>query len=239
MYDDDSLRIPSDEDEMWHVLWEQFEHVHYFLWQIPVETKEDALSNKYHQELDGKARRGGMHVIRYRNVSGEVGQRDHFLTMGRDLLPYVHQTLDERKLTPEFVQQWGKIMFCHGYIASYVFDDTDDLSNVRKGSGGRKDSQKRWVAHILRMLLHNGHDDEEARTIAGRYIQKLIAKKVYPRGFKEKWFRNMTDSSGTLASSYDAQHMYPKRIEELVIGEPGDIPPVPSITELKRFADPI
>ena len=58
--------------------------------------------------------------------------------MGRDLLPYIHQSLDEKKLTPEFVQQWGKIMFCHGYIASYVFDDTDDLLPERNRRWGPK-----------------------------------------------------------------------------------------------------
>lgn len=92
MYDDDVTRIPADEHEMWEVLWEQFEHARYVLWELPVETKEDALSNTYHREYDGKARRGGMHVVRYRNESGELGQRDYFLTMGRELLPYVHQT---------------------------------------------------------------------------------------------------------------------------------------------------
>jgi|ThiBio_1000_plan_1041568.scaffolds.fasta_scaffold00984_5 hypothetical protein len=238
MYDDIVTRIPADEDEMWDVLWDQFEHVHYVLWQLPVETREDALGDKYHQGSGGKARRDGMHVIRYRNESGELGQRDHFLKMGRELLPYVHQTLDERKLTPEFVQQWGKIMFCHGYIASYVFDDTDDLSNVRSGGGGRKDGQKRWMAHILQTLFQHGHDDEDARAIAGRYIQRLVVKKAYPRGFGEKWFRKMVDSEGALATTYDAQHMYPKRIQELADGGLDGIPPVPSNVDLERFADP-
>ncbi|HWK13876.1 MAG TPA: hypothetical protein VNS02_05730 [Rhizobiaceae bacterium] len=239
MYDDFLTQIPADEDELWDMLWEQFElHILSVLWHSPVETKEDALSNKYHREPDGRIQRDGMHVIRYRNESGEIGQRDYFLEMGRELLPYVHQALDERKLTPEFVQQWGKIMFCHGYIASYVFDDTDDLSNVRKGGGGRKDGQRRWIAHILLALLQHGHGDGDARAIAGRYVRELVAGKTYPPGFGEKWFRNMVDSEGMLAATYDAQHMYRKRIEELVAGGSDGIPPIPSINDLKRFADP-
>lgn len=238
MYDDIVTRIPADEDEMWDVLWEQFEHVRHVLWQLPVETREEALRNKYHLEPDGRAQRDGMHVIRYRNESGELGQRDYFLKMGRELLPYVHQALDERKLTPEFVQQWGKIMFCHGYIASYVFDDTDDLSNVRKGGGGRKDGQRRWIAHILLTLLQHGYDDGDARSIAGLYVRDIVGRRAYPRGFGEKWFRNMTDPDGLLSYSYDASHMYRKRIEELITGGSDGIPPVPSINDLNRFADP-
>lgn len=117
----------------------------------PVESKEEALANIHHLEFVEKTYRSGMEVIRYRDTGNELAQRDHFLAMGRELLPYIHQTLDERKLTPEFVQQWGKVMFCHGYVASYVFDDTDDLTNQRKGrGGGRKDGQKRWIAVSIR-----------------------------------------------------------------------------------------
>lgn len=238
MYNDDAIRIPANENELWDVLWEQFEFVRHVLWDLEVETREEALDNDYHIREDGSVSRAGMAVIRYRDTGDQLDQRDHYLAMGRDLLPYIHQSLDERKLTPEFVQQWGKIMFCHGYIASYVFDDTDDLSNVRKGLGGRKDGQKRWVAHILRTLLQHGHSDEDARAIAGRYIQRLVDKKAYPRGFEEKWFRNMADSEGALASTYDAQHMYPKRIADLIDGGQDGIPPLPSVAELQRFGDP-
>lgn len=239
MYDDVITRIPADEDEMWEVLWEQFDHVRHVLWELPLETEEEALANKRHSEIGGRVHRDGMNAIRYRNTGGELDQRDYFYQMGRDLLPYVHQALDERKLTPEFVQQWGKIMFCHGYIASYVFDDTDDLSNVRKGGGGRKDTQRRWIAHILLALLQHGHGDGDARAIAGQYVRDLVARKAYPQGFGEKWFRNMADSEGTLAATYDAQHMYRKRIEELVAGGSDGIPPIPSINNLKRLSIPI
>lgn len=129
-------------------------------------------------------------------------------------------------------------MFCHGYISSYLFDDTDDLSNVRKGGGGRKDRQRRWVALILRTLFQHGYGDGDARTIAGQYVRELVNRKAYPPGFGEKWFRNMADSEGTLAATYDAQHMYRKRIEELVAGGSDGIPPIPSINDLKRFVDP-
>ena len=108
-----------------------------------------------------------MGVIRYRDTGEQLDQRDHFLAMGRDLLPYIHQLLDEKKLTPEFVQQWGKIMFCHGYIASYVFDDTDGLAlkraGVKTGKLRSKDTQRKWLAHILLRLIDGGKTRDQGR----------------------------------------------------------------------------
>lgn len=238
MYNDDVTRIPTDSDDLWDVLEEQFEFVRHVLWDLPVETRQEAIENTRHNKIDGDVQRHGMTAIRYRNVSGEVGQLDYFLDMGRKLLPYIDQAIDEQKLTPEFVQQWGKIMFCHGYVASYVFDDADDLSDARKGTGGRKDLQKRWVANILTVLIAAGHKDEAARSIAGRYVRSLVDQRAYPKGFGEKWFRKMADSEGALATTYDASHMYPKIISGLVeIGKEG-LPPIPKLAELEQFANP-
>ena len=85
------------------MLWKQFEYVRHVLWDLDVETKEEALANG-----NDPAFRYGMGIIRYRDTGEQVDQRDHYLAMGRDLLPYIHQSLDEKKLTPEFVQHGGR-----------------------------------------------------------------------------------------------------------------------------------
>lgn len=237
MYNQDATRIPKDEPDMWELLWQQFEYVRHVLWELPVESKQDALENAYHRNTDEKTVRSGMAVIRYRDTGDGLDQRDHFLSMGRKLLPYIHQTLDERKMTPEFVQQWGKVMFCHGYIASYVFDDTDDLTNQRKGRGGRKDGQKRWIAHILKSLWDAGHSREDANRIAGRYVAELGKTMRYPKGFAKEWFSKMADGDG-LATTYETHRMYPKRVNLLVDQGLEGIPPIPTTADLHKFADP-
>jgi hypothetical protein len=60
-----------------------------------------------------QGRHGRHSISRY---CEELGQC--YLALGRELLPYTHQALDEETLTLEFIQQWGKIMFCHRLIAS-------------------------------------------------------------------------------------------------------------------------
>lgn len=175
MYNEDVTRIPTDESDMWGVLWEQFEYISNILWNLPVETKDEALKNAHHHKADGNIDRSGMRVIRYRGTSKEVDQRDHYLSMGRELLPYIHQTLDERKLTPEFVQQWGKIMFCHGYIASYVFDDTDDLlpERNRKLSAELTDRTPQRV-FLARLILWFMDEKKERRKQAEASVAKAI-----------------------------------------------------------------
>ena len=45
MYNEDTTRIPADKKELWEVLWQQFEYVRHVLWDLDVETKEEALAN--------------------------------------------------------------------------------------------------------------------------------------------------------------------------------------------------
>lgn len=237
MYDDTVTRTPADEDEMWDVLWEQFEHVHYVLWQLPVETREDALSNKYHRGPDGKAQRDGMHVVRYRSESGELGQRDYFLKMGRELLPYVHQTLDERKLTPEFMQQWGKIMFCHGYIASYVFDDTDDLfgeRNRRKGAlVSDRTPQRVFLARLLLWFMdEQGQTRQRAEASAAKAIWDFIDAGTIgriPHDLDIDWFRLLVrecKDRDLIVSTMNQKNMKEAALRELAASEIDGLPPI-------------
>lgn len=228
MYNKDVLRIPSDESDMWDLLWEQFEYVRHILYELPVEDKEGALTNVFHDRGDGKINRGRMAVIRYRDTGDELDQRDHYLDLGRELLPYVHQALDEKKLTPEFVQQWGKVMFCHGYIASYVFDDTDDLTNVRKGKLGNRDSQRKWLAHIIVPLRNSGMIREEAEKIAAMKVEDALLDEQLRGGFSLEWFKPML-TGGYLAATYDNKHFSMKRMRELIKEPTDDIPPIPKI----------
>lgn len=238
MYNDDVTRVPRGEAALWEVLREQFEFVRYVLYDLEVETREEALGNSFHRVPDrGTVQRNGMAAIRYRSIGADLAQLNHFLAMGRDLLPYIDQAIDERQFTPEFVQQWGKIMFCHGYVAAFVFDDSDDLTDSRKGQGGQKGAQKRWVAHILTLLRAAGRSPDDAYFLAGRYVYDLIKRSAYPRGFDEKWFRHMAAADG-LATTYEPKNFYPKKLKLLVSeGEEG-IPPIPTLAELEAFADP-
>jgi len=82
---------------MWLLFRKHFMHVRYILWELPLETKEDALSNKFHRDFRGKAQRDGLRAIRYREIGEELDQREYFLNLGRELLPEVHFMLDQKR----------------------------------------------------------------------------------------------------------------------------------------------
>lgn len=220
MYNDEVTRPPRDEDDMWDLLREQFEFVRDALWQTPIETKDDALENLHHREKDGSIKRDGIAIIRYRNTGGEIDQRDHFLKMGEGLLPYIHEALDKRELTPEFVQQWGKIMFCHGYIASYIFDDTDDLlaeRNRKKGGmATRRTSQHVFLSRlILHFMDHKRQVRKQAEGSAAEAISNFVSNGMFPKAFQKKWFEGLVSQRGEIVSTLRQKHMSDQNLRKL------------------------
>lgn len=123
MYADEFTRLPVDTNDLWTVLQRQFEFVEDALLHTGVETENEALI-----DTDAsRAKRIPFVAIRYRGTSAENDQRDYFLSMGRELCAPVREPLEKRELSPALVQQWGMVMFCHGYIATHIFDDTDPM----------------------------------------------------------------------------------------------------------------
>jgi len=238
MYDDDLLRIPANEDEFWKILWDHFQHARQILWEIPVETKEDAITGTYRVKPKGSS----MEAIRYRDTSYEYDNREHFLKMGRELLPYIHQSIEERQMSLEFVQQWGKFMFCHGYLASYFFEDSDDVGAQRAGSVRTRDAQRKWVATLIIALEKKGLKRQQAETRILEHIKHILelfqtdlkeAKRVY-HGFDAQWFRLIlgleAERANQLGSTY-RQNKFNGDVLRRAISEHPDLE-IPS-TELK------
>lgn len=200
MYDDQVNRIPRNVDELWDVLLEQFEYVHFILCELKIETQEDALNR--HLRRHAKA---GMDLIRYRNISEEIDQRDHFLELGCSLIPSVQQALEERRLTPRFIQQWGQIMFCHGYIAAHYFDDSGgDVGRIRAGLKTKekrsRDAQRKWLAHLVIPLVDGGMTRAEAEEKAAEHISGIIEQSATQRRL------SLTGSRTCLARASYARH---------------------------------
>lgn len=230
MYNDDVTRLPRNLDEFWGDLREQFEFVRRVLYELEVETREEALDNSFHHVSDrGAVHRDGMIAIRYRSIGADLDQLDHFLAMGRDLLPYIDQAIDERQFTPEFVQQWGKIMFCHGYVAGFVFDDSDDLAHHRAGhKTGQirsKDAQRKWIAHIMLPLMDGGMRRAQAEEAVLARVADALEHPELRGQFPESWFKSIVTRGG-LAATYDDKHFSRKLMRELVRESTDNIPPL-------------
>lgn len=233
MYSDKTTRIPADEDDLWTILREQFELARMALLDSAVESEDEALGLIDNEETRQKQRLKGLSaVVPYRGTSYEMDNRDHFLEMGCALLPYVEKALKTRKLTPEFVQQWSKLMFCHGFIASYLLDDSDPLVNKRAGhKTGKlrsKDAQRKWIAHIMVPLIENGMKREQAEHMVVKHVEAALQLEELRGGFPVEWFMPIV-SRGELVATYDFKHFSIKAMRKLMELPTDDIPPIPQI----------
>lgn len=209
---------------------QNFEIIKQVLLEPIFETEEDAISGKHRRNADGKITNTLMEMIRYRNISPEYDSRAHFYSMGRALIATVNGHIERRQITPAFTQDWGVIMFCHGYIAAHFFDDSDDLSKRRGGRAAAKesskDAQRVWIARLLadELGVRPGRKAAE-RTIAER-VQAIRDRGGYPPIFPPSWFDAIVDSNGNLKSTYGARQMPATRLPEWTGKEVGALPPI-------------
>jgi hypothetical protein len=217
-------------DDMWVVLAKQFEFVEDALLYTGVETEEEALGIV--NTDDSRAKRVPFLAIRYRGTSGDNDQRDYFLSMGRDLCDSVREAIKRRELTPAFVQEWGMVMFCHGYIATHIFDDTDPMVSKRsgriRGQQVSRHAQRKWLSHIILGLQEKGFTRARAEQRAAEIIQEIIARGEFPEGFDRAWFEVMCTYS-ELASTYAPTKLTRKLMVALRAEPQDDIPPIPPL----------
>ncbi len=232
MYSDDLTRTPADEDDLWVVLREQYAFARDAFFTVGVETEEEARGLDDSEEARMKrGPLGSLNTIRYRGVSEENDQRDYFLAMGRDLCPWIEVALDRQEMSPEFVQKWGMIMFCHGFVAAHIFDDSDPFVSQRAGTlAGRrrsKDPQRKWLSHILLHFMENGATRQDAEDEAADIIKEILKAGNFSAGYERVWFASMI-TQGDLAATYDSKHFATKKMEELRAEGVADIPPLPA-----------
>jgi hypothetical protein len=198
MYHDDFLRIPTDTADMWAVLRDHFEQIEGIFFGYGVETRAEALSGEYRKG----PHKGAMQMVRYRNVHPDYDNREYFYELAHEFLPLVARDLEEESLSPAFVQRWGVLMYCHGYIASYIFDDSDDLQPQRAGAVRTRDLHRKWVAATMLPFIDDRgltRREAEERTVA--LIHEIQRTGKYPEGFDKYSFSALL-SGNNLVSSY-------------------------------------
>lgn len=225
MYDDEATASPLNIDHFWEMVEMNLEYARHVLEDYPLQTKEEAL------EMGPPP---AFLVLGYRGTSVEMDQRGHFYHMGRALLPRVARLIEKRALTLEFVQQWGKLMFCHGMLANYIFEDSDPLHARRGASNSARsrnaDLQRLWLAKVFSLpkfiAMRRAMSDFEIEQLLASMRGDLRISSRYPTG----WFDNFLTKSGTLRSTYQAKNFSSKKIAELASGEHPDLPPPPIVS---------
>ena len=221
MYGDDILRIPASEQEMWEIFDDHFEHARYVLEDVPVQTQEQALE---------APARGPMSVIRYRKTSPDYDQRDYYLKIGRELLDEVEAAVAARRLSPRFVQQWGKLMFCHGYIASYYLEDTDEHVNqraaIKNAQKHRKTGQRIWVARVLQEVLPMTTDRKRAEREVARRAQAFADAGGFGASYPPSWFEAMLGTKGHLKTTYGQRQLFGEGLRDWANKDEPGLPPL-------------
>lgn len=231
MYDEDSTALPKDENHLWRMIEINFEYARHILLDFNFESSSDALDRSKRGHTEGK-RRPSMHQITYRHVSPNYDQRIYCYEMGRRLLPQVRRLIDKRELSPLFFQQWGKLMFCHGYIAVHLFDDSDDQSKRQSGHKGgsvnSKHDQKCWFAKSFNRYISQGMKPKQVHDALEAHIQAIVEQGADEEGFPAAWYGTLL-VNGQLATTHHYSQFTPKKREELLAKDHGRIPPIPSV----------
>lgn len=202
MYNDEWTEPPANEAAMWETFEDILDAIASDL-SLPLETRVDALEDRYHRLPDGSVRRDALGTIRYRKVSEQSDGREHFLEMARNLLPRIAKELSARRLTPHFVHGWGQLLFCHGYVASHVLDDGDHVEQQRRRHAGSKtvrDEAGVLNAYIATLVLwfmdERGERRKKAEHSASLVIKALLRDDVTLGAEDREWFKAMLSDDG-------------------------------------------
>lgn len=230
MYEDELTRIPRDENDLWKVLRDHLDLAKMLFVDAAIEGEDDALDPEKRKKNAAAKAWGAM--IPFRGTSVEWDNRDYFLDMGSSLIPYLEMAVEARDMTPEFVQQWGKFMFCHGFIASYALDDSDPLANkrggVKTGRFNSKDAQRQWVARVLLALKAKGMLRAKAEYELTSHIIRALDDPSLRHGFEKTWFRVILNKRQELSSTFTEKREFSfKEMERLIAApNPHQIPPI-------------
>ncbi|MDU0343033.1 hypothetical protein [Bosea rubneri] len=184
MIQDDLTTPPRDEDHFWEMAEENWRHAAATL-HLHLQSREEALlADRYADQ--------SVSCIRYRETDHDC--RERYYDLGRGLLDRVGGLIEERKLTPEFIQLWGVLMFSFGHTVNYQWDDSPVLvaAKAAAASARRRNMipQRRWLAHVLypKAKIRGKRRDAEAYAID--LIERVIKQRGVD-GFPASWFKSM------------------------------------------------
>lgn len=214
MYGAEFTRDPVDLDDFWSLIEKHFDLIHHVFTTYPLETREDALSGKFRGSTP--TRGPAVSAIRYRTTDTDYDNRQEFYDMAFALLPKVIEQIGDREFTPAFVHNWGKLMYCHGYIASFIFDDSDDLHAVRAGSFQPRARHRLWLANQIISRVDKGTKRPKAEEEVVSLIQDIKCRNApVPEGFERADFLKFI-KGGELVSTYDAKHFSLQKMRALI-----------------------
>ncbi len=223
MYNDDLIAIPKDNEHFWKMAEENFEFARHVLEDYHLQTRDEAISDE---------QTPAFLVLAYRPSEEGMDQRDYCYQLGRSLLPKVKALLEHRKFTAEFVQEWGKLMYCHGVMVPYIFTEKDTLSESRRAvkSAAKRSTltHRQWLAHIFALPMFANLKRWDADEQVGHFLKSLSENPEFLWQCPKGWFSKILNNNGTLRSTFCEKNFSKNEMEYArTLPFHSDMPPVP------------
>lgn len=187
---DDLTMSPHDEEHFWEMAEQNWRHAAMTL-DLQLQSRAEALlADRYADQTQS--------CIRYRET--DLDHRERYYDLGRSLLHRVWELIEGRRLTPEFVQLWGVLMFSFGHTVNYQWDDSPVLVTAKAAAASARRRnlipQRRWLAHILypKAKMRGKRADAEAYAID--LLERVIHRGGVD-GFPAAWFRAILRKTGS------------------------------------------
>lgn len=182
-------------DEMWEMMEDQVAEFQNLFLKTPVEDKSSAMM--------GKAT-FGKNVIAYRAPYQINENRDLMLKRAKHLLPSVKRSIEQRALSPKFVEQWARLHHYAGYIQSFIFPYSAPHTSLRGSTvfQGKSLVRRVWIAKEMVPLLEKGLSRAAAEKIVVIKIKKIIEMGRTKSPYDKAWFEDLL-SDGTGARESD------------------------------------
>lgn len=230
MYDEIFTQKPIDDDHFWEMVESNFDHARHIIDDFHVESEQEAIDATFRRAGNEKIRLNPFTVIAYRRGDQGYDLRDYCLDLGRKALLDVEKGIEGRILTSEFVQSWGILQYCHGYLSSLVFETNDGLGSVRgglrKAQNVSVDQQRIWMAKFIVEEVRKGIYRKNAEFNALQSINKFIKSGGWGDKYPAEWFDEMLNNKKELKSTYRSTHLYGEEMHELASKYSDELPPL-------------
>jgi hypothetical protein len=128
-------------------------------------------------------------------------------------------------------------MFCHGYIASYVFDDTDDLFGERNRHKAKlltdRTPQRVFLSRLLLWFMdERKQTPQQAEASSAKAIQAFInsgQSDQLPTGYDVRWLQTLLfrgKDPDRIVSTMNQKNKSENELRELAATEINGLPPI-------------
>lgn len=207
-------------DISWADIGNEFRLICKDLAQFRLESLDQALKGTY-MVLDDEYNVLYKHeaVVPFRKTDNHEMVRDE-LALAKYLIPKVEKAIAERKLTLQFLSDWGALQYASGFVLSTYHTDQNDLTadrGARKSAESRKrDKHRKFLASKLLPMLKEGMGRKAAERTLAKVIQAAVDD---GRGIDSMSLAELTellDENRNIKSTYDARKFSKSDMEKLI-----------------------